>query len=63
MKNGSRWSFPKALHDLEEKFHSGSEKGVFWKRGLFRRSISRDSREFRLKLVEILENPQAVEKN
>ena len=33
---------------------SGSEKGVFWKRGLFRKVHS-------LEIPEILENPQTLE--
>ena len=34
--------------------NSGSEKGVFWKRGLFRKSIF-------LEILEILENPQTAD--
>ena len=45
---------------FERPQESGSEKGVFWKRGLLEKgSFLRDSREFRD--LEILENPQTVE--
>ena len=36
---------------------SGSEKGVFWKRGLFRKIHFLEN----LEILEILENPQTVE--
>ena len=39
---------------------SGSEKGVFWKRGLFRKVHSLEILE-NLEILEILENPHAVE--
>ena len=38
-------------------FFSGSEKGVFWKRGLFRKIHFLE----KLEILEILENPQTVE--
>ena len=40
---------------------SGSEKGVFWKRGLFRNVHFLEILE-NLEILEILENPQTVEK-
>ena len=40
--------------------YSGSEKGVFWKRGLFRKVHSLDFLET-LEILEILENPQTME--
>ena len=40
---------------------SGSEKGVFWKRGLFRKVYFLEILE-NLEILEILENPQTVEK-
>ena len=40
-----------ARHPLSRKCVSGSEKGVFWKRGLFRK----------VHILEILENPQTLE--
>ena len=53
------------------KISSGSEKGVFWKRGLFRKVHSLKRGLFRkvhfleilenLEILEILENPQTVE--
>ena len=39
---------------------SGSEKGVFWKRGLFRKVHFLEILE-NLEILEILENPQTVE--
>ena len=39
---------------------SGSEKGVFWKRGLFRKVHLLETLE-NLEILEILENPQTVE--
>ena len=39
---------------------SGSEKGVFWKRGLFRKVHFLENLE-NLEILEILENPQTVE--
>ena len=39
---------------------SGSEKGVFWKRGLFRKFHFLEILE-NLEILEILENPQTVE--
>ena len=39
---------------------SGSEKGVFWKRGLFRKVHFLEVLE-NLEILEILENPQTVE--
>ena len=41
-------------------FPSGSEKGVFWKRGLFRRVHFLEILE-NLEILEILENPQTLE--
>ena len=41
--------------------HSGSDKGVFWKRGLFRKVHFLEVLE-NLEILEILENPQTVEK-
>ena len=42
---------------------SGSEKGVFWKRGLFRKVHFLEILEIleNLEILEILENPQTVE--
>ena len=50
---------------VEEQF-SGSEKGVFWKRGLFRKvhflEILENLENLEiLEILEILENPQIVE--
>ena len=42
------------------KFKSGSEKGVFWKRGLFRKVHFLEILE-NLETLEILENPQTLE--
>ena len=42
-------------------FGSGSEKGVFWKRGLFRKIHFLEILE-NLEILEFLENPQTVEK-
>ena len=44
-------------------FHSGSEKGVFWKRGLFRKVHFLEILENleNLETLEILKNPQGVE--
>ena len=42
-------------------FFSGSEKGVFWKRGLFRKVHFLEILE-NLEILEFLENPQTVEK-
>ena len=42
-------------------FGSGSEKGVFWKRGLFRNIHLLETLE-NLEILESLENPQTVEK-
>ena len=39
---------------------SGSEKGVFWKRGLFRKVHSLEILE-NLEILEILKNPQTLE--
>ena len=50
-KSGSSGSCP---------FPSGSEKGVFWKRGLFRKVHFLEILE-NLEILEILENPQTVE--
>ena len=41
--------------------NSGSEKGVFWKRGLFRKVHFLEILE-NLEILEILENAQTVEK-
>ena len=42
---------------LQKPFLSASEKGVFWKRGLFRKVHFLEN----LEILEILENPQTVE--
>ena len=47
----------KGVHALEI---SGSEKGVFWKRGLFRKVHFLEILE-NVEILEILENPQTVE--
>ena len=44
-----------------ERQLSGSEKGVFWKRGLFRKVHFLEILE-NLEILEFLENPQTVEK-
>ena len=47
---------------MEIEIQSGSEKGVFWKRGLFKKGpISLEILE-NLEILEFLENPQTVEK-
>ena len=43
--------------DSLHEYDSGSEKGVFWKRGLFRNAHFLEI----LEILEILENPQTLE--
>ena len=50
-------TFPRALRPLASQ--SGSEKGVFWKRGLFRK-VHFEILE-NLEILEILQNCQTVE--
>ena len=45
---------------LFQRQKSGSEKGVFWKRGLFRKVHFLEILE-NVEILEILENPQTVE--
>ena len=47
---------------LKTESKSGSEKGVFWKRGLFRKVHHFLEILKNLEILEILENPQTVEK-
>ena len=62
------FDIPAAPEESEKKkyvfnfwpLESGSEKGVFWKRGLFRKVHFLEILE-NLEILEILENPHAVE--
>ena len=49
-----------ALVGLRRISFSGSEKGVFWKRGLFRKAHFLKIVE-NVEILEILENPRTVE--
>ena len=55
--NGLVWY---ALVEMRVLIKSGSEKGVFWKRGLFRKIHFLEILE-NLEILEISENPQTVE--
>ena len=56
------WQWKLQGEPLQSKtFLSGSEKGVFWKRGLFRKVHFLEILE-NLEILEFLENPQTVEK-
>ena len=48
------------VHAPQQPQHSGSEKGVFWKRGLFRKVHFLEILE-NLEVLEILDNPKTVE--
>ena len=57
-KQGSAGLCPRAF--FQGSKNSGSEKGVFWKRGLFRKVHFLEILE-NLEILELLENPQTVE--
>ena len=56
-----QYSARSLLKDQEEFSESGSEKGVFWKRGLFRKVHFLEILE-NLEILEFLENSQTVER-